>query len=414
MGRHDEEQSARMQQRAVHIEMIGGLAGDMFLAAALDAGLVQVEDLSGALSQLGLGTIEVRVERVMRYGIEATHVSFWGWDASLERDHRHLSEIEEMIAASELSEAVKQRAVAMFYTLGQVEADTHNIPLSRVHFHEIGAIDSILDFVGAAYVIESSGVSRWSAGDVPRGEGVVEMSHGPMPAMAPATAKLLLGYTFEGRGVRSELVTPTGATLLKTLCDPTPVGPGRGALRSVGFGAGSKDFERFANVVRLSVYELSDVSADAPFDIERITRMEAELDDASPEVMAHATARLLEAGALDVTQQAVTMKKGRLGVRLTVLCRPQEAERLGGLVFELTSTFGLRVEEVQRWALRRACETVTTPHGEVRIKIGFFGDRIVTASPEYEDCATLAGQTGVSVQRVMDAARAAYAAQRGA
>lgn len=387
--------------------MVGGLAGDMFIAAAIHAELITADELSQVLSTLGLGTIKVLATSVMRHGIESTHVSFMGWDASQERDHRHLSEINTMIASSTLTDAVKARATAMFRLLGEVEASTHNIPLETVHFHEIGAIDSILDFVGAAYIIETLQAS-WSASAVPVGEGIVEMSHGPMPAMAPATAKLLTGFTLSPTGIHGELVTPTGATILKELGVHTPGLTLSGELQRAGFGAGSKDFDAIANVVRLSVYRTSP-QTHARFQMDTVMRIEADLDDESPEVMAHAERVLLEAGALDVTRHAVTMKKGRLGVRLGVLCLPADAERMAELVFVHTSTFGVRVEEISRWVLSRSFESVETPYGEVVVKIGRMGTKVVTISPEHDACAACAATHNVPVQRVHDAAREAAA-----
>ena len=394
----------------IHIDLIGGLAGDMFIAAFLHAGLVTAEELSEVMSLVGLGTIKVLEHSVMRYGIEATHISFMGWDAEQERDHRHLSEIEEMIQRSNLPDDVKRRSISMFYKLGEVESKTHDIPLETVHFHEIGAIDSILDFVGAAYIIERCAGS-WSASKVPVGEGIVEMSHGPMPAMAPATAKLLEGFSLEPTGLNGELVTPTGATILKELGLSTPGLSVSGVLREEGFGAGTKDFDRRANVVRIARYEIAQSSHTSAFLSDTVMRVEADLDDCTAEVLANAERVLLDAGALDVTRHAVTMKKGRLGTRLGVLCKPEDVERIATLVFEHTSTFGLRVEEVRRWMLARSIEEVSTPLGTARVKLGRLGSRLVRCSPEYEDCAALAAAHGIGVHEVMDVVRSAARAR---
>lgn len=394
-----------MSQKHVHIEMIGGLAGDMFLAAAIDVGLITSSELSAALSKVGLGEIEVVAQSVKRYGIEATHVSFRGWDPSLERDHRHLSEIEQMIDASALPTNVKFRAISLFRTLGEVEARTHDIPVEEVHFHEIGAIDSILDFVGAAVVLERVQGS-WSAGEVPCGEGMVQMSHGPMPAVAPATARLLEGFVMAPTGVKGELVTPTGATILRSLRVSEPGMRVSGKLTGVGFGAGSKDFEGRANVVRLSVFDVGTKGV-TRFEREVVTQLSADIDDESAEVTAHAEQLLWEAGALDVTRHAVGMKKGRLGVRLMALCREDRAEELGEMMLRHTSTFGVRVERVERWVLGREVVEVETPYGGIAVKLGKLGEEVIKATPEYEACGKAAREHEVSVQRVVDATRAA-------
>lgn len=390
----------------IHLDLVGGLAGDMFIAAFLHAGLVTEDELSEVLSKVGIGTIKVLSSSVMRYGIESTHVSFMGWGAEQESDHRHLSEIQEMLRQSELPDHVRDRALSMFLKLGEVESKTHNIPLETVHFHEIGAIDSILDFVGAAYIIETC-ASSWSASRVPVGEGIVEMSHGPMPAMAPATAKLLEGFVLEPSGLNGELVTPTGATILKELGLSTPGLSVSGVLREEGFGAGTREYERRANVVRIARYEVASVQKNHDFLADTVTRLEADLDDMTAEALAFAEDILLKSGAIDVVRVATTMKKGRVGTRLSVLCRPEDSKTIAGLIFKHTSTFGLRVEEVRRWMLDRRQEEVETLYGVAHVKLGLLGDEIVRCTPEYEDCAELAREHQVSLKVVMDAVMAA-------
>lgn len=387
--------------------MIGGLAGDMFLAASIDTGLITRDALQAELRKVGLGEVVVHAETVKRYGMRATHVSFSGWDPEHEADHRHLSEIESMIRASGLDEGVKDRAIAMFYALGEVESKAHDIPLETVHFHEIGAIDSILDFVGAAYVLETVDAT-WSSGRVPSGHGTIDTSHGVMPAVAPATAKLLKGFTMQPRGIEGELVTPTGATILNILGLQTSTLPG-GVLTDEGFGAGTKDFEGFANVVRLTVFDVE--REDARIPREDVVRLVAEIDDETPEVLAHAEQVLLDAGALDVVRTPVTMKKGRAGIRVAVLARPQDVDRLGEVLLRQTSTFGVRIEPCTRMALVRDMVEVDTEFGAIRVKRGWLGDEILKASPEYEDCARAAAHHEVPLRRVYDATIAAHHAQ---
>lgn len=392
-----------MSKQRIHIEMIGGLAGDMFLAASIDAGLVNQGELEEALGLVGLGPIQIQTEQVTRHGIKGRHLKFTGWDPSQERDHRHLSEIERMLRDSDLPSKVRERAIELFRVLGEVEADTHDIPLERVHFHEVGAIDSILDFVGAAYVIESN-EARWTAGRVPTGQGMIETSHGTMPALAPATAKLLVGFELDPRGVDGELVTPTGATILRGLRvhEAAPARPG--ALLGGGFGAGTRDFDGFANVVRLTIHEEVSTPGGSR---DRVVRLCAEVDDEPAELLAHAEQVLLGHGALDVTRTPVTMKKGRLGTQLAVLCRPRDRDRMVELILWHTSTFGVRVEELERFKLEREIVEVDTPWGTVRAKLGSWKGRQLKASPEYEDCARLARQVEVPLRRVYAAAQAA-------
>jgi len=391
----------------IHIDMIGGLAGDMFLAASLNAGLVEKSELEKVLSMVGIGQIAIALEQVKRYGIKGWHVSFSGWPPEQERDHRHLSEIEEMITSSALEVRVKTRAIEMFRELGKVESDTHDIPLEHVHFHEIGAIDSILDFVGAAYVIEAHQGATWSAGHVPTGQGMVQVSHGPMPALAPATAKLLEGFSLRARDIEGELVTPTGATILKVLGLETPSLPS-GVLRGEGYGAGTKDFDGFANVVRLTLYDTEATGLTR----ERVVRCLAEIDDDTPEVLAHAEQVFLELGALDVVRTPVMMKKGRAGTQLAVLCRPEAADAMARAMLVHTSTFGVRFEELERVALEREIQTVETSFGKIEVKVGSLDGVVLKGSPEYNSCAAAAREHDVSIREVYDAARLAWRQQQ--
>lgn len=380
----------------VHIDMIGGLAGDMFLAAALDAELVTKEALTEALGQVGLGPIEIKRELVSRYGIRGTHIEFGGWPESMERDHRHLTEIEDMIQSSDLDDEVKSLALELFRTLGRAESFIHQIPMERVHFHEIGAIDSILDFVGAAFVIHHAGAT-WSSSKIPLGQGVIQTAHGTVPAMAPATARLLEEMILEPRDVEGELVTPTGAAILKTLDAQANTLP-TGRLHRVGYGAGTKSFDHLANVVRLSVY---DVAAKVTNNLtqETVVRLCTEIDDSTPEVLAYASQTLLEHGALDVIQTPVYMKKNRAAVQLAVLCFPEDTERLAQIILQETSTLGVRVEQMTRYILPRRRIEVELPWGRVHVKVAQRGD-LVDAAPEYEDCVRLSQANQIPLRRV--------------
>ncbi|MEM1348824.1 MAG: nickel pincer cofactor biosynthesis protein LarC [Myxococcota bacterium] len=385
----------------IHIDMVGGIAGDMFLAASIDAGLVTPEELSELFGHLGMGEIVVHAERVKRGGIMGTHIEFAGWDASEERDHRHLDEILKLLDASSLPGSVRAIAQEMFLTVGRAEAEVHGVPLDHVHFHELGGIDSILDFVGAAYVLDKVGAT-WSHGVVPQGRGTIETAHGPMPAMAMATARLLEGFELELSRVHGEMVTPTGATILR--CMPkidSGAMPAGLRLGRVGNGAGTKDFQSAPNVARFAIYETS-----APgLKRDVVARITAEIDDASPEILAHVADVLLAEGALDVTQTPVMMKKGRLGTQMSVLCARARADEFAQAVLLHTSTFGVKIEHIERLKLGREHREVETPFGVVRVKVGLgVSGEPVKVAPEYEDCAARAKESGVPVRRVYDAA----------
>lgn len=392
----------------IHLDLVGGIAGDMFLAAAIDAGLVDPEQASEELQKVGLGPVKVNVERVVRGAIEGTKVEFEGWNPEAESDHRHLSTIRRMLDESELSTPVKRRATQMFERLGRAEADVHGMELDDVHFHEVGAVDSILDFVAAAWIIESLTGASWSVGVVPAGKGTIETAHGTIPVPAPATAKLLEGFEVVYRDVESEFVTPTGATILATVAELE--GPRRGAMKTSGFGCGSRQVEGISNVLRMVVLQWSAAPDDELLknvDRDEVIQLVTEIDDESPEVTAHVADLLLESGALDVICEAVSMKKGRIGRRLSVLCKPEDEPALVRRIFKQTSTFGVRRQPLQRWVLRREKRSVSTPFGEVTIKLAWWGDEVLKTSPEYASCAAVAGRAGVPIREVFAAAASA-------
>lgn len=387
----------------VHLDLVGGLAGDMFLAAAIDANLVDVAGLEAALRTLGLGT-DIRIERehTRRGAIAGTRVWFADWDREADADHRHLSTIEKLIADSGLPEGVKTRATALFRALGAAEAKIHDIPLERVHFHEVGAVDSILDFVSAAWILEHLDAT-WSFGPVPMGRGIIETAHGNIPVPAPATTELLRGMDLVQRDVEAELVTPTGAAILAGL-EPTPL-RGDGRLKAIGYGCGTRDPGGISNVVRLMA--LDDEVDPRPWETDEVVRVEADIDDLSPEILADVTDRRLPAlGAIDVTQTAVHMKKGRLGTRVTVLCSDDAVDAVCDCLLRETSTFGVRIERVSRRKLARRIEHVETAWGTVPVKVALWGDEVLRRTPEYEACRELAERAGVPLAQVFQAALA--------
>lgn len=386
--------------------MIGGLAGDMFLAAAIGAGLVDAQEIASSLSLVGLGQIQVTATDVRRYGIAAKHVSFSGWGPEHEADHRHLSEIERMISSSALPEPVKAQAISLFRVLGESESQIHDIPLERVHFHEIGAVDSILDFVAAAIIIDKL-QATWSIDHVPAGRGVIKTEHGVVPATAPATARLLQGFTLTPRDVEAELVTPTGAAILCALKPATQAPTGK--LLADGYGAGTKDFKHMANVVRFSVFELADEQPSTLIQ-EPVVRLVAELDDMTPQALAFVAQELMTQGALDVVRTAVTMKKGRLGTQLAVLAHPQDQAKLAQAILTQTSTLGVRVEPTTRYILERRIVEVHTVYGPLHAKLAIKDGRPFKGAPEFDQCAQAARAHDVPISRVLEAAQLAIEA----
>jgi len=405
----------------IHLDLIGGLAGDMFIAAALDAQLVTPAELEEVFNKLGMGgQIRVLTQHVGRGALTGTHIDFDGWDPSNDSDHRHLSTIEKMIAEADLSDGVKKLATELFRTLGASESKIHGIDIESVHFHEVGAVDSILDFVGAAYVIDKLSAT-WSFSDIPCGHGTIETAHGTIPVPAPAAADLMVGLPTVTRDIAAELVTPTGATLLRHMAKPRALGGLKisafsakkslapikktvqrsGTLVATGYGCGTKNFKEIANVVRLMVYEQAGAGPQA----DTVTRIECEIDDMNPEHLAwFCETRLPAVGAIDVSRTSVIMKKGRAGTRLTVLARAETADDVARTILSETSTFGVRVEEVVRMILERKFRNVETSYGQVKLKVGILDGAEVKAVPEFEDCARLAAEHGVPISLVYEAA----------
>lgn len=380
--------------KVLRIEPFSGVSGDMFLGALLDLGAP-----SGALKslpvKLGLKNAEIRIATVDKCGIQCTRVVI---SDDTPQPHRHLSDILEMIDQTGLPTDVLDRAKHIFTLLGEAEAAVHGVPVEKVHFHEVGAVDSILDIVGAAVLLNEITFEQVVCGPVCTGSGFIKCAHGQFPVPAPATARLLEGVpTFPGE-IPTEMTTPTGAAILRSL-DPEFSVPPLKILRS-GYGAGTREFEQ-PNCLRISLADT------AEGDVEQIILIQTNLDDASGELMGgHFQNLLLDAGALDVSLGPLLMKKGRPGQRLEVLCRESDRQPLTVIILSETTTIGVRWFPVQRTVLPRTIETVETRFGPVRLKCVTLPDGRIRRTPEFEDCRQRAQAAQVSVQEVMQAALA--------
>lgn len=365
----------------------------MLVGALADAG-ADTSRISEAVNSLATGAT-VSFEKVKRSGIGATkfHV-----ECGVQKGHRHLSHILKMIDGAALSDRVKRDASAIFRRLGEAEAAVHQVPIEKVHFHEVGAADSIADIVGACVGFDLLGVDRIVCSALNVGSGTVVTEHGLLPVPAPATAALLTGKPIYSRGPDVELTTPTGAAVAVTLAESFGPMPPMEVEHS-GYGAGSYDFPRHANLLRVMLGNPTGVTEAAT-----VTVIEANIDDLSPEIVAYALERLLEAGALDATVAPLQMKKGRPGMLLSVITRPEAREDMARLVFAETSTFGLRMYQAERRVQSRHWVDVETPHGQVRIKVSGEG----WYAPEYENCRKLALESGVPLKEIMAEAVRAY------
>ncbi len=417
--------------RIAYLDCFSGISGDMFLGALLDAG-VSPKLLEGTVAALNIGA-RLEISRVTRDGISATKVDVYAhgekdlprevfWEQQ-NHDHAHghshehgprhgrsLTEIRTIIEKAAISRSAKAIAIRIFEALGQAEAEIHDTSIEQVHFHEVGAVDAMVDIVCAAVGAESLAVEEWICSPLNVGGGTVKCAHGTLPVPAPATLKLLRDAPVYSSGPQFELVTPTGAAIVKTLCSRFAPFPAM-KIEKAGYGAGTREFPEHPNLLRLTIGEavLSDEATTSQNTTnEKITVLEANLDDLSPQVLAYAMERLLAEGALDVFSIPVQMKKSRPGALLTVLTKTGDANRLTKLIFAETTTLGVRRREEQRQTLARRWETVDTTWGPVRIKIANMNGNVSNYAPEYEDCRTLAEAQHVPLRTVMQEAIQQY------
>ena len=409
--------------RLAYLDAFAGISGDMLLGAFLQAG-VPVELLRDTLASLKIGA-KLEIEQVDRSGIHAVKVHVLSGGKLAEHGHHHhshshthahdhaphshdddvrsLATICRLIADAGLPKPVEVLATRAFTLLGEAEAKIHHVPVETIHFHEVGAVDAIADIVLAATAAHSLGVDGWSCSPLNVGGGTVECAHGRFPVPAPATAELLRGAPTYSSGVQMELVTPTGAALVRALgCSFGPTPPME--VETIGYGAGTRNPPGFANVLRLSLGRASEPIA--PNDT--VLVMELAVDDLNPQVLAFVTEQALKLGAFDVMCTPVFMKKNRPGTLLTVLADRAHAPALEDLLLRETSTLGLRIHEERRVCLERRHVQVTTAWGPVRVKVGHREGREFNASPEFDDCRALAEKNAVPVKRVLEAALQAY------
>ena len=399
----------------LYLDCFSGASGDMILGALLDLGL-PIDALKGALGSLAVEYADVTGERVSRAGVAATKFRLVetppasGAEAGPAHAHYHLKGIVNKIRRSALKPESQERAVHLFERLAEAEAAIHQTPLDKVHLHEVGALDSIIDIVGAVYGFDWFGIDDIVSSPLNVGGGTVRCAHGDFPVPAPATARLLAGVPVYGKGT-SELVTPTGALLVTGYARSYGDLPVM-RIEAIGYGAGDRDPKGTPNVLRIlrgerAAGHRSTGEGGAANGDERVVKIESEIDDMNPQLFGPLMDGLLAAGALDVFYTPVQMKKSRPGTLVTIIAPPDRRHALTDVLFRDSTTIGIRYEEMSRTCLDRAVEAVTTPYGEVRFKIARRDGRELNASPEFEDCARLAAEHRVSVKVVQAAAIAA-------
>jgi uncharacterized protein (TIGR00299 family) protein len=387
--------------KLAYFDCFSGISGDMTLGALVDAGC-SLEHLRAELGHLQVSGWELSAEKVWKNGMAATYVRVETED---QEKHRSLSTILQILKDSQLAPLVRDRASAVFQKLGEAEARVHDVPIEKIHFHEVGAVDAIVDIAGACIGFRALGIERFACSPLNVGGGTAKMAHGVLPVPAPATANLLQGKPTYSNGVQRELVTPTGAAIVSTLCDSFGPQPPM-TVSAIGYGAGTADLEGQPNVLRIMFGEAAEKTV-AGYD-EEIAVIEANLDDMNPQIYGYFLEKALGAGALDVYTTPVQMKKNRPGTLLTVLCKPQDANALMSLIFAETTTFGVRTYRAQRRTLPREHVSVSTSFGDVRIKVSRVNGRILHVAPEYDDCRKLAVEKNVPLQRVINEALRSY------
>ncbi len=394
--------------RTLYFDCFAGISGDMTLGALVAAGADERE-LKERLALLDVPGYEVEFETVDRSGISATRAVVRL--TREEKHHRHLSDIEKIIGGSRLNDSVKERALRIFGRLAEAEARVHNVPVNKIHFHEVGAVDAIVDVVGACIGFELLGVERFVSSPLHVGSGTVEMAHGRFPVPPPAVAELLRGAPVYSTDVTGELVTPTGAAVVSTVCESFGAMPLM-RVEATGYGAGTREYKNFPNVLRVMVGETDESAAVSPSDgkggDEELLIIETNVDDASPQVLGHVLELALACGALDCYLTPVQMKKNRPGVLVSILCRASEHEALTELLFEETPTLGVRSYSVARRALERESVPVETEFGTIAVKVARRGGKVLGATPEFEDCRAAALAHGVPLRVVQEAAREAF------
>jgi len=384
-----------------YFDCFSGISGDMTLGALIDAGC-DVAHLRKELKALEVAGWELSAEKVWKNGMAATYAKVRAEDR---QTHRSLTDILEILKKSPLAPRVRDRAGAIFLKLGEAEARVHDVPVEKIHFHEVGAVDAIVDIVGACIGFHALGIEKFACSPLNVGGGTAKMAHGVLPVPAPATAALLTGKPTYSNGVLRELVTPTGAAIVATLCDSFGPQPPM-TVSAIGYGAGTADLEGQPNVLRIMVGESAEKAV--PGYDEEIAVIEANLDDMNPQIYGYFLERALAAGALDVYTTPVQMKKNRPGTLLTVLCKPQDANALTSLIFAETTTFGVRTTTARRRILPREHVSVSTAYGDVRIKLSRVNGHILHVSPEFEDCRKLAVEKNVPLQQVINEALRRY------
>ena len=381
--------------KAIYFDCYSGISGDMILGALIDAGL-NLGKLKNELKKLRIDGWNIKTEKVKRCGITATKFKVIV-DTKKDKS-RHLSEILEIIDKSKLSPNQKNKSKEIFEKIGNAEAKIHNTKHNDVHFHEIGSLDAIIDIVGAVVAMDLLNIKKAYSSEVVVGKGTIKISHGEVPIPAPATSEILKGIPLKNSDIEEELTTPTGAAILTTLCQSFTGIPNGFKITQIGYGAGSREYPGKTNFLRILIGEIPDELSDLIS--ETVYLITTEIDDMNPEIFSSLMEGLFNIGCLDAHFISVYMKKNRPGTKLEILSDFSKKDEIINYIFKNTSTFGIRVEEVHRYCLKREMDFVNTKYGKITVKKGFLGDKIIKVSPEYESCKVVAKENNVELIKV--------------
>ena len=385
--------------RTLYFDCFAGASGNMILGGLVALG-VDRDLLMAELKKISPVDFSIDFETVNRSGISAIHARV---NVPDEKKHRHLRDIEKVIDDSGVSHNIKDRSKLIFHRLAEAEAKVHGVAVEKIHFHEVGAMDAIIDIVGSCTAIEMLGIERFVCSKIHVGSGFIDIAHGKFPVPPPAVTELLTGFSFYSTDIVGELATPTGAAIITTLCEPGNAIPDM-TIEHTAYGAGTREYENFPNVLRMMIGETTDVAKQ----VDKLVLLETNIDDLAPQVLGYVMERAFEIGALDCWFTPIQMKKNRPAVMLSVLCVIEKREELAALIYSETTTLGIRVRDVERECLEREFVSVETKYGTVDVKVGTKSGVVVNVMPEYDQVRRIAAESGVAFRIVRDAAIAAY------
>ncbi|MFZ3091885.1 MAG: nickel pincer cofactor biosynthesis protein LarC [Nitrospirota bacterium] len=378
--------------RTAYFDCFSGISGDMTLGALIDAGL-SIKELKSHLSKLPIDNYDITAKKVKKNGIAATKVDVI---VKVRQKERRLSDIKKIISNSRLDKTIKAKAISVFERLAKAEAKVHKISLNNVHFHEVGAIDAIVDIVGAVIGLHLLGIENICASPINIGSGYIKSAHGILPVPGPATAELLKGMPVYSTDTKMELTTPTGAAIISTLSKDFGPMP-KMDIKAIGYGAGTFSSPDMPNLLRIFIGEMKN-----PAKEENTILLETNIDDMNPQIYEYVMERLFVSGALDVYLTPIIMKKGRPAAMLSVLSKRDDAKKLSDIIFRETTSIGLRVQEIGRIKAEREIKEIKTKYGNVRVKIAFDDKEMLGINPEYEDCKRIAVKKGIPLKKVIE------------